>query len=71
MFLPLLSITEVNMNLATTYFCEQEQMIQIEFCKLLVKTLMYTNHYNEETDEMPDKKHKKQETGHGLVTLPI
>ena len=47
----LLSAMEVNINLTTTYFCEQEQMSQIKFHKLLVKTLIYSNHYNEEMDE--------------------
>ena len=47
------------MNLAAMYSCEQQQMSQTEFHKLLVKTLLYNNHYNEETDEAPDKKHKK------------
>ena len=67
----LLCITEVNVNLAATYFCAQEQMSQIEFHKLLVKTLLYNNHYNDETDETPDKMCKKWETGHCLVMLPM
>ena len=66
----LLSITKVNMNLAATYFCGQEHMSQIEFHMVLAKTLIYKNHYNEETDEMPDKKHKKWETNHCLIALP-
>ena len=49
---------EVNINLTGTFFCEQEQMSQIKFPKLLAKTLIYNNHYDEEMDEMPDKKHK-------------
>ena len=63
-FCLLLRITEVNVNLATTYTCKQEQMNQIEFCKVLVKTLIYNNHYNEENNETPDKERKKQETSH-------
>ena len=54
----LLSITEINVTLATTYFCEQQQMSQIKFQKLLDKTLIYKNHYNEEIDNMPDKSGK-------------
>ena len=38
----LLSIMEVNMNLAATYFCGHVQMSQIEFCKVLVKTTIIT-----------------------------
>ena len=59
MFTFILSITEVNVNLAVIYFCEQQQMSQIEFWKLLAKTLIYNNHYNEEMDETPNKNQKK------------
>ena len=71
MFAFLLSIMEVNVNLATTCFCKQQQMSQIKFQKLWVKTLICNNHYNKETDKIPDKKHKKQETSHCLIILPI
>ena len=37
----LLGVTEVNVNLATTYFCGQNQKGQIEFQKLLAKTLIF------------------------------
>ena len=57
------------MNLAAIYFCEQQQISQIEFRKFLAKTLMY--HYNEETDETPDKKQKHWETSHCLIMLSI
>ena len=66
----LLSITEVNINLAVTYFSGQ-QMGQIEFQKLLVETLIFNTHYNEEKDKTPDKKCKQQEYGHGFITLPM
>ena len=45
----------MNVNLAATYFCAQKQMGQIEFHKLLVKTLTYNNHCHEDTDETPEK----------------
>ena len=54
----LLSIMEVNVNLAATYFCGQEQMSQIDFHKLLAKTLICNNHCNEEINETLDKKHR-------------
>ena len=50
---------EVNVNLATMYFCEQRQMSQIKFQELLAKPLIYNNHCNEGMDEMPDKKVRK------------
>ena len=58
MFTVILSITEVNVNLAAIYFCEQQQVSQIEFWKLLAKTLIYNNHYKEEMDETPTKTRK-------------
>ena len=61
----------VNMNVTATYFYGQDQMSQIEFHKLFMKTLIYNNHYNEEMDETPDTKCKKQETSHCLVMLTI
>ena len=52
----LLSITEVNINLATTYLSGQQQMGQIDFCKKLAKTLIFNTHYNEDDDKTPEKK---------------
>ena len=66
----LLLVTEVNVNLAATYFCGQNQMGQVEFHKLLAQNLIYNTHYNEITDKTPDKKRKQCETGHFLITLP-
>ena len=48
------SITEVNVNLAATYFSGQPQMGQIELWNLLAKTLIFYTHYNEEKDKTPD-----------------
>ena len=66
----LLGVTEVNVNLAATYFCGQEPTGQIEFRMLLAKTLIYNTYYDEDDDKMPDKKWKHRESGHCLVTLP-
>ena len=60
----------MNVNLAATYFSGQEQMGQIEFWKLLAKTLIFNSSYNEDQDKTPDKKHKQWETGHCLIMLP-
>ena len=66
----LLSITEVNINFAATYFSGQQQMGQIKFQKLLAKTLIFNTHYNEEKDKTPDNKCKQGEYGHCLIMLP-
>ena len=66
----LLGVTEVNVNLATTYFCGQNQKGQIEFRKLLAKTLIFNTYYDEEQDKTPDKKRKQRDFGHCLITLP-
>ena len=66
----LLSVTEVNVNLAATYFCGQNQMGQVKFCKLLAQNLIYNTHYNEVSDKTPNKKWKQRETGHCLIMLP-
>ena len=58
----LLGVMEVNVNLATTYFCRQNQKGQIEFWKLLVKTLVLNTYYDEEQDN--DKKRK-----HGILAI--
>ena len=50
----LLLVTEVNVNLAAMYFCGQNQMGQVKFCKLLAQNLIYNTHYNEITDKTPD-----------------
>ena len=56
----LLSITEVNINLAATYFGGQEQTGQINFhkklAKKLAKTLIFNTHYNEDEAKTPEKK---------------
>ena len=61
---------KVNVNLATTYFCGQNQKGQIEFRKLLAKTLIFNTCYDEEQDKTPDKKRKQRDFGHSLITLP-
>ena len=70
MFSFLLGVTEVNINLATTYFCGQNQKGLIEFRKLLAKTLLFNTYYDEEHDKTPDKKRKQRDFGHCLITLP-
>ena len=65
-----LGVMEVNVNLATTYFCGQNQKGQIEFQKLLAKTIIFNTYYDEEQDKTPDKKRKQQDFGHSLITLP-
>ena len=66
----LLGVTEVNVNLATTYFCGQNKKGQIEFRKLLAKTLIFNTYYDEEQDKTPDKKRKQRDFGHSLIMLP-
>ena len=66
----LLGVTEVNVNLTTTHFCGQNQKGQIEFRKLLAKTLIFNTYYNEEQDKTPDKKREQQDFGHCLIMLP-
>ena len=69
MFSFLLGVTEVNVNLATTYFCRQNQKGQIQFQKLLAKTLIFNTYYDEEQDKTPDKKRKQWDFGHCLIML--
>ena len=66
----LLGVTKVNVNLAATYFFGQEPTGQIEFRKLLAKTLIYNTYYDEDDDKTLDKKRIHRESGHCLVTLP-
>ena len=66
----LLSITEVNFNLASMYFSGQQQMGQIKCQKFLAKTLIFNTHYNEEKDKSPNKMPKQQEFSHCLIMLP-
>ena len=66
----LLSITEVNVNLAVMYFGGQEPTGQINFHKKLAKTLTFNRHYNGDDDKTPDKKRKQREYGDCLITLP-
>ena len=51
-----LSVTEVNVNLAATYFSDKELTRQINFRKKLAKTLIFNMHYNEDDDKTPDRK---------------
>ena len=66
----LLAVTEVNVNLATQYFGGMKQVGQIEFRKLLVKTLIFNSYYDDKTDNTPEKKRKQRDSGHCLITLP-
>ena len=68
-FFPL-GVTEVNVNLATTYFGRQNQKGQTEFWKLLAKMLIFNTYYDEEQDKTPDKKRKQWDFGHCLIMLP-
>ena len=66
----LLLVTKVNVNLAATYICGQNQMGQVKFHKLLAQNLIYNTHYNEITNKTPGKKQIQCETGHCLIMLP-
>ena len=66
----LLSVTEVNVNLAAMYFSGHQQMGQIDFRKKLAKTLIFNTHYNEDGDKTPEEKQKQWDSGHYLITLP-
>ena len=65
----LFGVTRVNVNLAAMYFCGQEPTGQIEFRKLLAKTLIYNTYYREDNDKTPDKKQKHRESSHCLIML--
>ena len=67
----LLSVTEVNVNLAATYFSGQEPTGQINFHKKLAKTFIFNTHYNEDNAKTTDKERKQQEYGNCLITLPM
>ena len=66
----LLAVTEVNVNLAAQYFGGMKQIGQIEFRKLLAKTLIFNSSYDDKTDNTPEKKRKQRDSGHCLITLP-
>ena len=66
----LLAVTEVNVNLAAQYFGGMKQVGQIEFRKLLAKTLIFNSYYDDETDNTPEKKWKQCDSGHCLIMLP-
>ena len=66
----LLAVTEVNVNLSARYFGGMRQIGQIEFKKLLAKTLIFNSYYDDETDNTPEKKQKQHDSGHCLITLP-
>ena len=68
----LLAVTEVNVNLAAQYFGGMKQVGQIEFRKLLAKTLgvIFNSYYDDETNNTPEKKWKQRHSGHCLITLP-
>ena len=56
----LLAVTEVNVNLAMTYFLGQEVTGQIAFRSKLAHTLIHNRHYNEEEDMSPETRGKRQ-----------
>ena len=66
----LLAVTEVNVNLAAQYFRGMKQVGQIEFRKLLTKTLIFNSYYDDETDNTPEKKWRQRDSGHCLIMLP-
>ena len=66
----LLAVTEVNVNLAAQYFGGMKQVGQIEFRKLLAKTLIFNSYYDDKTDNSPEKKWKQCDSGHRLIMLP-
>ena len=66
----LLAVTKVNVNLAAQYFGGMKQVGQIEFRKLLAKTLIFNSYCDDETDNTPEKKRKQHDSGHCLITLP-
>ena len=69
MFAFLLAVTEVNVNLAAQYFGGIKQIGQIEFRKLLAKTLIFNSCYDDEIDNTPEKKQKQHDSGHCLIML--
>ena len=66
----LLAVTEVNVNLAAQYFGGMKQVGQIEFRKLLAKTLIFNSYYDDKTNNTPEKKQKQRDSGHCLIMLP-
>ena len=66
----LLAVTKVNVNLAAQYFGGMKQVGQIEFRKLLAKTLIFNSYYDDTTDNTPEKKWKQHDSGHCLIMLP-
>ena len=66
----LLAVTEVNVNLAAQYFGGMKQVGQIEFRKLLAKTLIFNSYDDDETDNTPEKKWKQRDSGHCLIMFP-
>ena len=66
----LLAVTKVNVNLAAQHFGGMKQVGQIEFRKLLAKTLIFNSYYNDKTDNTPEKKRKQCDSGHCLIMLP-
>ena len=56
----LLAVTEVNVNLAMTYFLGQEVTGQIAFRSKLAHTLIHNRHYNDEEDMTPVIRSKRQ-----------
>ena len=70
----LLAVTEVNVNLAMTYFLGQEVTGQIAFRIKLAHTLIHNRYYNDEEDMSPVIRSKRQQrvpghATHELLTL--
>ena len=66
----LLAVTEVHVNLAAQYFGCIKQIGQIEFRKLLTKTLIFNSYYADKINNTPEKKQKQCDSGHCLITIP-
>ena len=64
------AVTKVNVNLAAQYFGGIKQIGQIEFRKLLAKTLIFNSYYDDKIDNTQEKKWKQHDSGHCLITLP-
>ena len=66
----LLAVTEVNVILAAQCFGGIKQIGQIEFRKLLAKTLIFNSYYDDEIDNTPEKKQKQRDSGLCLIMIP-
>ena len=51
-------------------FGGMKQIGQIGFRKLLAKTLIFNSYYDGKTDNTPEKKQERHDSGHCLIMLP-